>query len=140
MALPGILIVFGAICGGFAMAGGHFPVLLQPSEFVVIIGAAIRTLITSAPGLMKKRVISTMGHLAGTQAVIGTLVASATSGAFLGTLLSYGVPSPTANKAEFQETHNRRYLSVIKAAGIASARGAAPPTAVEFGRKMIFTD
>jgi outer membrane protein OmpA-like peptidoglycan-associated protein len=57
MALPGILIVFGAICGGFAMAGGHFPVLIQPSEFVVILGAAVGTLITSAPGLMKKRVM-----------------------------------------------------------------------------------
>src|SRR5215510_11513990 len=57
MALPGILIVFGAIAGGFAMAGGHFPVLIQPSEFVVILGAAFGTLLTSSPGLMKKRVI-----------------------------------------------------------------------------------
>jgi chemotaxis protein MotA len=33
-----------------------------------------------------------------------------------------------------------RYLAVIKAAVIASARGVAPPTAVEFGRKQIFSD
>src|SRR4051812_14179059 len=58
MALPGILIVLGAIAGGFAMAGGHFPVLIQPSEFVVIIGAAIGTMLTSSPGLMKQRVIN----------------------------------------------------------------------------------
>src|SRR6266567_5409121 len=58
MALSGILIVLGAICGGFAMAGGHFPVLIQPSEFVVIIGAAIGTLLTSSPGLMKKRLMN----------------------------------------------------------------------------------
>src|SRR5215831_13753700 len=57
MSLPGILIVLAAIAGGFAMAGGHFPVLIQPSEFVVILGAAIGTLLTSSPGLMKKRVI-----------------------------------------------------------------------------------
>src|SRR5207248_5807661 len=57
MSLPGILIVLAAIAGGFAMAGGHFPVLLQPSEFVVIIGAALGALITSSPGLMRKRVI-----------------------------------------------------------------------------------
>ena len=57
MSLPGILIVLAAIAGGFAMAGGHFPVLLQPSEFVVIIGAALGALITSSPGLMRKCVI-----------------------------------------------------------------------------------
>src|SRR5580765_893737 len=56
MAIPGTLIVLLAIAGGFAMAGGHFPVLAQPSEFVVILGAAIGTLVTSAPGKMKKRV------------------------------------------------------------------------------------
>jgi len=55
--MVGILVVLGAVCGGFAMAGGHFPVLVQPSEFVVIIGAAVGTLVTSSPGLMKKRVV-----------------------------------------------------------------------------------
>jgi chemotaxis protein MotA len=266
MALPGILIVFGAICGGFAMAGGHFPVLIQPSEFVVILGAAVGTLITSAPGLMKKRVIHafkaalkdatpkksdyldllkcqyelfmlarrqgvlaleahvtdpgksdifkkypsvgrnghaltflaealqqivngispddldglldaeldtlkfeghlatglvktigdslpglgivaavlgiivTMGHMDAPPAVIGHHVAAALVGTFLGILLCYGVLAPLANNAECQETHHLRYLSVIKAAVIASARGVAPPTAVEFGRKMIFSD
>ena len=55
--MVGILIVFGAIAGGFAMAGGHFPVLIQPSEFVVILGAAVGILVTSSPGLMKKRVV-----------------------------------------------------------------------------------
>jgi chemotaxis protein MotA len=57
MSIPGILFVFAAIAGGFAMAGGHFGVLIQPSEFVVILGAALGALITSSPGLMKKRVI-----------------------------------------------------------------------------------
>ena len=49
----GIVIVLGAIVGGFAMAGGNFSVLIQPSEFVVIIGAAIGTLVISSPGLMR---------------------------------------------------------------------------------------
>ena len=56
MAIPGILFALAAVCGGFAMAGGHFGVLIQPSEFVVIIGAAVGALLTSSPGLMKKRV------------------------------------------------------------------------------------
>ena len=58
MALVGILFVFAAIAGGFAMAGGHFGVLIQPSEFVVILGAGIGALITSSPGKMKKRVLA----------------------------------------------------------------------------------
>jgi len=258
--------VLGAIAGGFTMAGGHFGVLIQPSEFVVILGAALGTLITSSPGLMKKRVlhaiktaikenipkkadylellkcqyelfmlarrqgvlaleahvnepdkselfkkytslgrhghartflaealqqivngispddlealldseldtmkfeghlatgliktigdalpgigivaavlgiIVTMGHMDAAPAEIGHHVAAALVGTFLGILLCYGVLAPLANNAECQETHQLRYLAVIKAAVIASARGVAPPTAVEFGRKMIFTD
>jgi chemotaxis protein MotA len=266
MSLPGILIVLGAIAGGFAMAGGHFPVLLQPSEFVVILGAGLGALITSSPGLMKKRVmhaimcaikenipkkadylellkcqyelfmlarrqgvlaleahvnepsksalfkkypavgkfghaqgflaealqqivngispddlealleaeldtmkfeghlatgllktigdalpgigivaavlgiIVTMGHMDAPPAEIGHHVAAALVGTFLGILMCYGVIQPLANNAEIQETHVLRFLTVIKSAVIASARGVAPPTAVEFGRKMIFTD
>jgi len=55
--LIGLLVVFGSVAGGFAIAGGDFHVLLQPSEFVVICGAALGTLITSSPGQMRKRVI-----------------------------------------------------------------------------------
>jgi chemotaxis protein MotA len=266
MSLPGILIVFAAIAGGFAMAGGSFSVLIQPSEFIVIIGAAIGVLMTSAPGLMRARVIHavkmaikegipkkadyldllkcqyelfmlarrqgvlaleahvnepekstilqkypsiskhghgrsflaealqqlvngispddlealldaeldtikfeghlatgllktvgdalpgigivaavlgiivTMGHMDAPPAEIGHHVAAALVGTFLGILMCYGVLQPIANNAEIQETHQLRYLTVIKSAVIASARGVAPPTAVEFGRKMIFTD
>jgi chemotaxis protein MotA len=266
MSLPGILIVFAAICGGFAMAGGHFGVLIQPSEFVVILGAAVGCLITSSPGLMRSRVVHalkaaikenipkkpdylellkcqyelfmlarrqgvlaleahvnepgkstifkkypavnkfghaqsflaealqqivngispddlealldaevdtikfeghlatgllttigdalpgigivaavlgiivTMGHMDAPPAVIGHHVAAALVGTFLGILFCYGVIQPLANNAACQETHQLRFLAVIKSAVIASARGVAPPTAVEFGRKMIFTD
>ena len=37
------------------MAGGHFGVLLQPSEFVVIVGAAVGALLATAPGKMRSR-------------------------------------------------------------------------------------
>ena len=258
--------MLAAVGGGFAMAGGRFPVLIQPSEFVVILGAALGTLLTSAPGLMKKRVIHalktavkeniplkrdylellkcqyelfmlarrqgvlaleahvnepaksdifkkypgvarhgharvflaealqqivngispddldalldaemdtlkfeghlatgliktvgdampgigivaavlgiivTMSHMDAPPAEIGHHVAAALVGTFLGILVCYGVLQPLANNAETQETHQLRFLAVIKAAVIASARGVAPPTAVEFGRKMIFSD
>jgi chemotaxis protein MotA len=45
----GILIVFGAVIGGFLMEKGPLPVLLQPSELVTIGGAAIGTLLVANP-------------------------------------------------------------------------------------------
>ncbi|MEO8177663.1 MAG: flagellar motor stator protein MotA [Deltaproteobacteria bacterium] len=52
----GLLIVIGAVLGGFALSGGPFVVLLQPNEFLVIGGAAFGALIVSAPGKILKRV------------------------------------------------------------------------------------
>jgi chemotaxis protein MotA len=45
----GLIIVFGAVIGGFMMAGGELLVLMQPSEFVVIGGAALGSLVVSTP-------------------------------------------------------------------------------------------
>jgi chemotaxis protein MotA len=41
LVIVGIVIVFGAVAGGYLMAGGHFGVLFQPNEFVIILGAAL---------------------------------------------------------------------------------------------------
>jgi chemotaxis protein MotA len=54
----GLVIVFGAVLGGFGMAGGPFPVLIQPNELVVIGGAAVGTLVISAPGGVRGRIIT----------------------------------------------------------------------------------
>ncbi|HVV87462.1 MAG TPA: motility-associated protein [Kofleriaceae bacterium] len=266
MAPVGILVVFGCVLGGFLMAGGALPILIQPPELIVIVGAAIGTLIISSPGLMKGRVkhvfttafkdvipkkkdyldllklmyelfmlarrqgvlaleshaaeptksdlfkkypvvardeqyrtflaealqhmangvsaddlealldaeletltaynhlagglvrtvsdalpgigivaavlgvIVTMGHMNAPPAIIGHHIAAALVGTFLGILLSYGIVSPIVLSVEIQEVHQRRFLDAIKASVIAVMRGAAPATAVEFGRKMIFID
>jgi chemotaxis protein MotA len=47
--IVGLIIVFGAVIGGFMMAGGELLVLNQPAEFVVIGGAAIGSLVVSTP-------------------------------------------------------------------------------------------
>ena len=47
--LVGLVVVIAAVIGGFIMAGGELMVLLQPSEFIVIGGAAIGSLIVSTP-------------------------------------------------------------------------------------------
>jgi chemotaxis protein MotA len=56
----GLLVVFGAVLGGFAMVGGHVSVLIQPSELVVIGGAAVGTLIAAAPGKMRGRLLGSI--------------------------------------------------------------------------------
>jgi chemotaxis protein MotA len=61
----GALIVLGAVIGGFLMAGGHLEVLVQPSEFIVIGGAAIGSLLISTPvkvvQMMLKQIVGAFG-------------------------------------------------------------------------------
>src|SRR5437773_972421 len=56
----GIVIVFGAVLGGFGMAGGPFKVLVQWNELLVIGGAALGTLVISTPGKMRSRVLNAL--------------------------------------------------------------------------------
>lgn len=60
--IVGLLVVLGSVLGGFAMAGGPFPVLVQPNELVVIGGAAFGSLLISAPGKVRKRVSTAFKH------------------------------------------------------------------------------
>ncbi|MCL6229441.1 flagellar motor stator protein MotA [Bartonella sp. G70] len=45
----GLVIIFGCILGGYVAMGGHIDVLIQPWEFVIILGSAIGTFIVSNP-------------------------------------------------------------------------------------------
>jgi chemotaxis protein MotA len=49
LVIVGIIVVFGAVLGGFSMAGGHVGALIHPSEFVTIGGAALGGLIVGTP-------------------------------------------------------------------------------------------
>ena len=53
--LIGFILVFGAVLGGFMEAGGPPAVLLQIAEFIVIGGAAIGSLLISAPGKVDRK-------------------------------------------------------------------------------------
>lgn len=57
IALVGFLVVLGSVLGGFAMAGGPFAVLLAWSEYVVIIGVSIGTMLVSTPMPVLKTMI-----------------------------------------------------------------------------------
>jgi chemotaxis protein MotA len=56
ISIVGILIVFGAVLAGFLMEKGPLPVLMQPSELVIIGGAALGTLIVANPVYVIKRI------------------------------------------------------------------------------------
>ena len=45
----GIVVVFGAIVGGYLMEHGHLAVLMQPAELVIIFGAAVGTVLIANP-------------------------------------------------------------------------------------------
>src|SRR5580700_8582364 len=48
-AIIGIVVVFGAVIGGFLMEKGKMPVLVQPAELLIIGGSAIGTLLVANP-------------------------------------------------------------------------------------------
>ncbi len=48
-AIIGIVVVIGAVLGGFLLEKGPIMVLMQPSEFLIIGGAAIGTLLSANP-------------------------------------------------------------------------------------------
>jgi chemotaxis protein MotA len=64
----GILIAFGAVLAGFMMEKGPVAVLIQPSEFVIIIGAAIGITLAANPlHVLKKIASGVTGILKGSQ-------------------------------------------------------------------------
>jgi len=48
-AIIGIVVVFGAVIGGFLMEHGKMAVLVQPAELVILVGAALGTLLVANP-------------------------------------------------------------------------------------------
>lgn len=57
-AIIGIVIVIGAIIGGYLMEKGNLMVLMQPAELVIIGGAALGTLLIANPVHILKGIIS----------------------------------------------------------------------------------
>ncbi len=54
----GILLVFACVIAGFLMEKGKLAVLIQPSELVIIGGAAIGTVLTANPMHILKKIVS----------------------------------------------------------------------------------
>ena len=65
-AIIGIVIVIGAVIGGFLMEKGHIAVLVQPAELLILVGAAAGTLLIANPMHIIKGVLGgLMGVLKG---------------------------------------------------------------------------
>jgi chemotaxis protein MotA len=62
----GIIVVMGAIAGGYLMEHGKFLVLLQPAELLIILGSAIGTVIVANPiATLMKLVKGLLGLISG---------------------------------------------------------------------------
>ena len=61
----GILVVFGAVLGGFLLEKGPLTVLIQPSEFLIIGGAALGTLLSANPIHVLKKIASGLVQVLG---------------------------------------------------------------------------
>ena len=60
----GVIVVFGAVIAGFLMEKGNILVLLQPSEIVTIVGAALGTILVANPVyLIKAMMAGALGAL-----------------------------------------------------------------------------
>jgi chemotaxis protein MotA len=85
-------------------------------------------------------VVHTMESVGKPPAELGGLIAAALVGTFLGILVSYGFLAPLTGNLEQKLAESTKYYQSIKAALIASMNGYAPPTAVEFARKVMYAN
>jgi chemotaxis protein MotA len=63
--IVGILVVFGAVAGGYLMEHGHIMVLLQPAELLIIGGAGAGTVLIANPFHILKQIAGGIGGVFG---------------------------------------------------------------------------
>jgi chemotaxis protein MotA len=63
IALVGLLVVVASVLGGFSMAGGQVPALFHISEFLIIGGTAMGTVLVSTPGPVLKAMTGKLGRV-----------------------------------------------------------------------------
>jgi len=85
-------------------------------------------------------IVTTMASIDGAStAEIGHHVGAALVGTFLGILVAYGFVGPIAAAMEAKANEEAKAFEVVKMALVASVRGYPPPVAVEFARKLLFS-
>jgi chemotaxis protein MotA len=84
-------------------------------------------------------VVNTMGSVGQPPAVLGQMIGSALVGTFLGILLAYAFAEPLAGLLEQRVEESSKELQCVKSTLLASMQGYAPQTAIEFGRKVLYS-
>jgi chemotaxis protein MotA len=84
-------------------------------------------------------VVNTMGSVGQPPAVLGGMIGSALVGTFLGILLAYAFAEPLAGVLEQKVDEGGKELQCIKTTLLASMQGYNPSTAIEFGRKVLYS-
>lgn len=84
-------------------------------------------------------VVHTMESVGLPPAELGILIAHALVGTFLGILLAYGFVGPLASLLEQKVAESTKMYQCVKVTLLASLNGLAPPTAIEFGRKVLYS-
>ncbi|MEO7243411.1 MAG: flagellar motor stator protein MotA [Variovorax sp.] len=84
-------------------------------------------------------VVNTMGSVGQPPAVLGAMIGSALVGTFLGILLAYGIVEPLGGLLEQKVDDSSKELQCIKTTLLASMQGYNPVTAIEFGRKVLYS-
>jgi len=84
-------------------------------------------------------VVNTMGSVGQPPAVLGGMIGSALVGTFLGILLAYAFAEPLAGVLEQKVEEAGKELQCIKTTLLASMQGYNPATAIEFGRKVLYS-
>ena len=84
-------------------------------------------------------VVLTMANVGLPPAELGILIAHALVGTFLGILLGYGFVGPIASALTQKLDESSKMLQCIKITLLASLNGYAPPLAIEFGRKVLYS-
>jgi len=86
-------------------------------------------------------IIDTMASIAGADvASIGSKVAAALVGTFIGILVAYGFVAPVAAALEKRAKDDGKAFELVKMALVSSVRGYSPAVAIEFARKLLFAD
>lgn len=105
---------------------------------------ALQVLADSLPGFgivaAVLGIVITMAAIGGEVAQIGHHVAAALVGTFLGILLGYGFVGPLAASMQHRAHEEGKAFEIIKMALVSSLRGYPPTVAVEFARKLLFSD
>ena len=85
-------------------------------------------------------VVHTMESVGIPPAELGKLIAAALVGTFLGILLSYGFVAPLTSLLEQKLHESTKMFQCMKVTMLASMNGYAPQVAVEFGRKVLYSN